>query len=46
MNADLRQHRGLRQLPVRGIDKALCISLWMALAYNVMQWFKLSPPLA
>lgn len=46
VNADLRQHRGLRQLPVRGLDKALCISLWMALAYNVMQWIKLSPPLA
>ncbi|HET7843880.1 MAG TPA: IS1182 family transposase [Xanthomonadales bacterium] len=46
VNADLREHRGLRQLPVRGIDKALSISLWMALAFNVMQWIKLAPPLA
>lgn len=44
VNADLRQHRGLRQLPVRGFDKALCIGLWMALVYNVIQWIKLSPP--
>lgn len=46
VNADLREHRGLRQLPVRGIDKALSISLWMALAFNVLQWIKLAPPLA
>jgi transposase len=45
VNADLREHRGLRQLPVRGIDKALSISLWMALAFNVLQWIKLAPPL-
>jgi transposase len=46
VNADLRKHRGLRQLPVRGIDKALSISLWMALAFNVMQWIKLAPQLS
>lgn len=45
VNADLREHRGLRQLPVRGIDKALSISLWMALAFNVLQWIKLAPPI-
>ena len=46
VNADLREHRGLRQLPVRGIDKALTIGLWMALAFNVLQWIKAAPPLA
>lgn len=46
VNADLREHRGLRQLPVRGIDKALSIGLWMALTFNVLQWIKFAPPLA
>lgn len=46
VNADLRQHRGFTQMPVRGIDKALSISLWMALAFNMLQWIKAAPPLA
>lgn len=37
-NADLRQHRGLRQLPVRGIDKTLMVGLWMAITYNALLW--------
>ena len=45
VNADLRAHRGLTQLPVRGVDKALSIALWMALAFNFMQWIKAAPPL-
>jgi transposase len=37
-NADLRQHRGLRQLPVRGIEKTLMVGLWMAITYNALIW--------
>jgi len=37
-NADLRAHRGLQQLPVRGIDKALMVGLWMAITYNALLW--------
>lgn len=37
-NADLRQHRGLHQLPVRGIAKAMKVGLWMAIAYNALLW--------
>lgn len=38
INADLRTHRGLVQLTVRGLPKARCIALWCALAYNVMHF--------
>lgn len=37
-NADLRCHRGLIQLTVRGLAKAKCVALWCALAYNVMRF--------
>jgi hypothetical protein len=37
-NADLRAHRGLQQLPVRGIEKTLMVSLWMAITYNAILW--------
>jgi hypothetical protein len=37
-NADLRQHRGLRQLPVRGAEKTLMVGLWMAITYNALLW--------
>jgi transposase len=37
-NADLRQHRGLRQIPVRGIEKTLMVGLWMAITYNALLW--------
>lgn len=46
VNADLRAHRGFDQLPVRGIDKALMVSLWMALTYNILTWISASPPVA
>lgn len=36
INADLKTHRGLTQLTVRGIKKAKCVALWCALAYNLM----------
>jgi transposase len=38
VNADLRGHRGLVQLTVRGLSKAKCVALWCALAYNVMHF--------
>jgi hypothetical protein len=45
VNADLRAHRGLKQLPVRGIGKIPSIGLWVALTYNVLAWIG-PPPLA
>src|SRR5262245_42704687 len=41
VNADLRQWRGLRQLPVRGIGKALSILLWMVLSYDLIRVIRL-----
>lgn len=41
VNADLRQWRGLRQLPVRGASKALSILLWMVLSYDLMRVIRL-----
>jgi transposase len=38
INADLKTHRGLMQLTVRGIAKAKCVALWCALAYNLMHF--------
>jgi transposase len=38
VNADLKTHRGLVQLTVRGIAKATCVALWCALAYNLMHF--------
>jgi len=38
INADLRTHRGLSQILVRGLDKSKCVVLWCALAYNVMHF--------
>jgi len=38
VNADLRIHRGLQRLLVRGLKKAKCIALWCALAYNIMHF--------
>jgi transposase len=38
VNADLKEHRGLRQFPVRTLGKVTSISLWMALAYNIMHF--------
>lgn len=39
---DCKQHRGLRQLPVRGVHKALSIALWTVLAYNFVQEISLT----
>lgn len=38
VNADLKMHRGLDRLRVRGLKKAKCVALWMALAYNIMHF--------
>lgn len=38
VNADLKTHRGLVQLTVRGIAKAQCVALWCALAYNLLHF--------
>lgn len=38
VNADLKTHRGLVQLTVRGIAKARCVALWCALAYNLLHF--------
>lgn len=38
VNADFREHRGLDRLRVRGIGKAKCVALWLALAYNVLHF--------
>jgi hypothetical protein len=40
VNADLRSHRGLNQIMVRGLKKARSLALWCALAYNVMHFGK------
>jgi len=38
VNADLKMHRGLVPLTVRGLAKAKCVALWCALAYNLMHF--------
>lgn len=38
VNGDLRAHRGLDRLRVRGLGKVKCVALWLALAYNVMHF--------
>ena len=38
VNADLRTHRGLGRILVRGLKKAKCVALWSALAYNIMHF--------
>ena len=38
VNADLCEHRGMRQFKVRGLHKVRCVVLWLALAYNLMHF--------
>lgn len=38
VNADLRSHRGLLQMTIRGTSKMRCVALWSALAYNVFHF--------
>ena len=37
-NADLKCHRGLLPLRVRGLTKVLTVTLWSALAYNLLHF--------
>jgi transposase len=37
-NADLKCHRGLTPFTVRGLHKVLSVTLWSALAYNLMHF--------
>jgi transposase len=36
-NADLKTHRGLDRLTVRGLPKVECVVLWAALTYNILR---------
>jgi Transposase DDE domain len=36
VNADLKTHRGLGEITVRGLGKIRCVVLWSVLAYNLM----------
>src|SRR5271167_197156 len=38
VNADLRTYRGLAPLTVRGLEKIKCVTLWCAVAYNLMHF--------
>ena len=38
INAELRTHRGLTPITVRGLSKIKCVVLWCALAYNLMHF--------
>ena len=38
VNADLKTHRGLGPLLVRGMEKIKCVALWSALAYNLLHF--------
>ena len=38
VNADLKTHRGMDRMRVRGLKKTKCIALWAALAYNIMHF--------
>ncbi len=38
VNADLRTHRGMGRMPVRGLTKAKCVALWCAMAYNILHF--------
>ena len=40
VNAELRTHRGLAPLTVRGLNKIKCVALWCALAYNLTHFSK------
>jgi transposase len=38
VNADLRTHRGMDRMVVRGLKKAKCVALWCAMAYNILHF--------
>ena len=41
-NAHVKSRFGMTQVPVRGLDKVLTVSLWMALTYNMLRWISLT----
>lgn len=43
LNADLRTHRGLGRVLVRGLTKVHTVVLWIALAHNVMRAMAIVP---
>lgn len=42
VNADLKAHRGLTQVRVRGLNKVRCVALWAALTYNLLRLLSLT----
>lgn len=38
VNGDAKEHRGLRQFPVRGIPKVRCVALLVVLSYNLIHF--------
>ncbi len=42
VNADLKAHRGLTQVRVRGLNKVRCVALWAALTYNLLRLLTLT----
>ena len=38
VNGELKEVRGLKPFRVRGLSKVRCVSLWCALAYNIMHF--------
>ncbi len=45
VNADARRHRGLADMPVRGLPKISTWVLWIALAHNMMRTMAIVPHL-
>ena len=45
VNADARRHRGLTDMPVRGLPKISTWVLWIALAHNMMRTMAIVPHL-
>ncbi|MBI3785669.1 MAG: transposase [Deltaproteobacteria bacterium] len=43
VNADVRTHRTMDRMLVRGASKVLCVGLWNAIAFNVLRWLALAP---
>lgn len=43
VNADMRAHRGLHAIPVRGLAKVHVWALWAALAFNVLRVMAIVP---
>lgn len=42
VNAQIEGRYGLRQLPVRGLDRALAVLLLVAVAQNLLRWIALT----